>query len=96
MNIQRQLIPLILICSISFAIVHAETSQSSKMMSIQDQILQQMTSILHFKPGSVLSLELDKKQIVEYSLIGSMALVIIVVIASSARAKSKPSKPKLG
>ena len=96
MDIQTQLIPLLLISSIPFAIAHAEMPQSSKTMSIQDQILQQMTSILHFKPGSVLSLELDKKQIVEYSLIGSIALVIIVAIASSARAKGKPSKPKLG
>ncbi len=78
-----------------FAISHAEIPQSST-MSIQDQIFQQMTSILHFKPGSVLSFEPDKKQIVEYSLIGSIALVIIVAIASSARAKNKPSKPKLG
>ena len=96
MNIQRQLIPLLLISSMPFAIAHAETQQLSKTMSIQDQILQQMTSILHFKPGSVLSLELDKKQIVEYSLIGSIVLVIIIAIASSARAKSKPSKPRLG
>ncbi len=95
MDIQRQLIPLLLISSIPFAIAHAQMTQSST-MSIQDQILQQVTSILHFKPGSILSLELDKKQIVEYSLIGSIALVIIVAIASSARAKSKPSKPKLG
>jgi hypothetical protein len=95
-DIQRQLIQLLLISSMPFAIAHAEIPQSSKTLSIQDQILQQITSILHLKPGSVLSLELDKKQIVEYSLIGSIALVIIVVIASSARAKSKPSKPKLG
>ena len=96
MDIQTQLIPLLLISSIPFTIVHAEMPQSSKTMSIQDHILQQITSILHFKPGSVLSLELDKKQIVEYSLIGSIALVIIVAIASSARAKNKPSKPRLG
>ena len=95
MNIQRQLIPLLLISSVPFAIAHAEIPQSST-MSIQDQILQQITSMLYFKPGSVLSLELDKKQIVEYSLIGSIALVIIVAIASSARAKNKPNKPRLG
>lgn len=96
MDIQKQLIPLLLISSMPFAIAYAEIPQSSKTMSIQDQILQQVTSILHLKPGSVLSFEFDKKQIVEYSLIGSIALVIIVAIASSARAKSKPSKPKLG
>ena len=96
MYIQRQLMPLLLISCVPFAIAHAEVSQSSKTMSIQDQILQQIASILHCKPGSVLSLELDKKQIVEYSLIGSIALVIIVAIASSARAKNKSSKPKLG
>ena len=96
MNIHRQLIPLLLISSMPFVIAHAEMPQSSKTMSIQDQILQQIASILHFKPGSILSLELDKKQIVEYSLIGSIALVIIVAVASSARAKSKPNKPRLG
>ena len=95
MNIQRQLIPLLLISSVPFTISYAEIPQSST-MSIPDQILQQITSMLHFKPGSVLSLELDKKQIVEYSLIGSIALVIIVAIASSARAKNKSNKPRLG
>jgi len=79
-----------------FSMVSAEMPTSPQTMSIQDQILQHLNSILHFKSGSVLSLDLDKKQIVEYSLIGSIALVIIVAIASSARAKSKPSKPKLG
>lgn len=56
-------------------------------MSLQDQIVNQINSIFHVKSG--LSLELSKKQIVEYPLIGSIALVIIVVIASSARSKSK-------
>ena len=56
-------------------------------MSFQDQIVNQIDSLFHIKLG--LSLELSKTHIVEYSLIGSIALVIIVVIASSARSKNK-------
>ena len=75
-----------LIFTIPFAIASAEIPKSP-IISIQDQILQQVDSLFHLKSG--LSLELSKKQIVEYSLIGSIALVIIVVIASSARSKNK-------
>jgi hypothetical protein len=56
--------------------------------SIQDQILQKITSLLHLKPES-LSLEITKKQIVEYSIIAAIVLIVIIVIASSARSKSK-------
>jgi len=56
--------------------------------SIQDQIFQKITSLLHLKSGS-LSLEISKKQIVEYSIIAAIALIIIIVIASSARSKNK-------
>lgn len=56
--------------------------------SISDQILQKITYILHFKPGT-LSFEIGKKQIVEYSIIAAMALIIIIAIASSARSKNK-------
>ena len=66
--------------------VSAEIPQSP-ITSLQDHILKQIDSLFHLKSG--LSLELSKKQIVEYSLIGSIALVIIVVIASSARSKNK-------
>lgn len=75
-----------LIFTIPFALVSAEMPKSYA-TSLQDQILQQINSFFHFKSG--LSLELSKKQIVEYSLIGSIALVIIVVITSSARSKNK-------
>ncbi|NHH97485.1 hypothetical protein DYY66_2232 [Candidatus Nitrosotalea sp. FS] len=85
MNISK-ILPVFLIFTTPFALVSAEM-QGSSVMSLQDQIVNQINSIFHVKSG--LSLELSKKQIVEYPLIGSIALVIIVVIASSARSKSK-------
>ncbi|HEU5221438.1 MAG TPA: hypothetical protein VFU58_05200 [Candidatus Nitrosotalea sp.] len=81
-----KILPVFLIFTTPFAFVSAEI-QGSSTMSLQDQIVNQINSIFHVKSG--LSLELSKKQIVEYPLIGSIALVIIVVIASSARSKSK-------
>ena len=83
-----QFLALFLISSVPFAMAFAETPGSSQSMSLQDKILKPIESILHFKFGSLLSF--DKRHITEYSLIGSIALVIIVVIASSARAKNKP------
>lgn len=85
MNISK-ILPVFLIFTTPFVLVSAEM-QGSSVMSLQDQIVNQINSIFHVKSG--LSLELSKKQIVEYPLIGSIALVIIVVIASSARSKSK-------
>lgn len=64
------------------------TSATSQTKSVQEQILQQITSLLHFKSG-YLPLEISKKQIVEYSIITAMILIIIIVIASSARSKNK-------
>lgn len=66
------------------------TSTTSQTKSIPEQILQQITSLLHFKSG-YLPLEMSKKQIVEYSIIASIALIVIIVIASSARHKNKKS-----
>lgn len=86
MDISRKVLPVFLIFTIPFALVSAEMPKSP-VTSLQDQILQQIDSIFHFKSG--LSLELSKKQVVEYSLIGSIVLVIIVVIASAARSKNK-------
>ena len=85
MNISK-ILPVFLILTTPFTLVSAEM-QGSSTMSFQDQIVNQINSIFHVKSG--LSLELSKTQIVEYSLIGSIALVIIVVIASSARSKNK-------
>lgn len=93
---QRQVISLLLIFSIPFAMASAQVPSMPQITSIPEQILQQLYSVLHFKSGAIPSLELSKKQVVEYSLIGSIALVIIIVIASSARAKNKSSKPRLG
>lgn len=56
--------------------------------SVPEQILQQITSLLHFKSG-YMPFEISKKQIVEYSIITAIALIIIIVIASSARSKNK-------
>jgi hypothetical protein len=89
-----QVLSLFLISSVPFAMAFAETPEPSQTTSLQDHVLKQIESILHFKFGSVLSF--DKRHVTEYSLIGSIALVIIVVIASSARAKNKSSKPRLG
>lgn len=75
-----------LILTTPFALISAEIPGSS-IMSFQDQIVNQINSLFHIKSG--FSLELSKTHIVEYSLIGSIALVIIVVIASSARSKNK-------
>jgi len=81
-----KILPVFLIFTTPFALVSAEMPGSS-IVSLQDQIVHQIDSLFHIKSG--LSLELSKTQIVEYSLIGSIALVIIVVIASSARSKNK-------
>jgi len=85
LNISK-ILPAFLILTTPFALVSAEMPGSS-IMSFQDQIVNQIDSLFHIKPG--LSLELSKTHIVEYSLIGSIVLVIIVVIASSARSKNK-------
>lgn len=78
---------------VSFNSVFADTeskSQSamSKPNSIQDQFLQQLTSLFHFKSGYI-PLEFGKKQIVEYSIISAIILIVIIAIASSARTKNK-------
>jgi hypothetical protein len=68
-------------------------SSTSQTNSIQEQILQKITSLLHLKSES-LSFEISKKQIVEYSIIAAIMLIIIIVIASSARSKNKRSVRK--
>ena len=83
--------PLILILTTSFASVFADAGgMSDGTTSVQEQIMQKITSVLHFKSGYV-PVELSKIQIVEYSLIGAISLVIIIVIASSVRSKNKKS-----
>ncbi|MDC8453781.1 MAG: hypothetical protein LV477_12840, partial [Candidatus Nitrosotalea sp.] len=89
-----QILTLFLISSVTFTMAFAETSEPSQTVSLQDQILKPIESVLHFKFEFMLLF--DKRHITEYSLIGSIALVIIVVIASSARVKNKSSKPRLG
>jgi hypothetical protein len=56
--------------------------------SAPEQILQQITSLLHFKSG-YMPFEISKKQIAEYSIIAAIALIIIIAITSSARSKNK-------
>ena len=78
---------------VSFDSVFADTESKSQSVmsqtkSIQDQFVQQLTSLLHFKSGYI-PLEFDKKQIVEYSIIAAIVLIVIIVIASSARTKNK-------
>ena len=73
----------------SFASVFAD-GLNIQPTSIQQQILQKITPLLHFKSGYI-STGLNQKQFVEYSLIGAISLVIIIAIASSARSKNKKS-----
>ena len=54
----------------------------------QENFLQKLSSLLSFKSG-YLPVELSKKQIVDYSVIAAVILVIILVIASSIRTKNK-------
>jgi hypothetical protein len=89
LNRIQKTLPLIL--ALTIPLVNAYADAPAKTLSIQDQILQQMNSLLHAKPS--ISFDLSKKQIVEYSLIGAIALVIVIVIASSARSKAK--RPKM-
>jgi len=65
-----------------------DSTPESHANSLQEQISQQITSLLHFK-SVYLPLEMNKKQIVEYSIIAAIILVMIIVIASSARSKNK-------
>ena len=89
MNQIKIILPLILILTTSFTSVFADDrSLDTNTKSFQEQLLQQITSLLHFKSGYV-PIELSKTQIVEYSIISSIVLIIIIVIASSARSKNK-------
>ena len=63
-------------------------SLNTETKSFQEQLIQKITSLLHFKSGYV-PIELSKTQVVEYSLISAIVLIIIIVIASSARSKNK-------
>ena len=89
MNQIKIILPLILILTTSFTSVFADDrSLDTNTKSFQEQLLQQITTLLHFKFGYV-PIELSKTQIVEYSIISSIVLIIIIVIASSARSKNK-------
>jgi hypothetical protein len=64
------------------------TSSTPQTNSVSDQILQKITSLVNFK--SITSpLEISNKRIVEFSIIASIILIIIIAIASSARSKNK-------
>jgi hypothetical protein len=77
--------PILFVFAIPFAVAFADTGKS---MTIQDQIIEQINSLLHEKPN--FSLDFSKKQITEYSMIGAIAIVVVIVIASSARSKTRP------
>ena len=79
------ILPLILILTTSFIPVFAYSPKS-----YEELLVQQMTSLLHFKSG-YMPIELSKAQIVEYSIISAIVLIIIIVIASSVRSKNKKS-----
>jgi hypothetical protein len=77
------ILSLILIFTISFIPVFADTPKS-----FQEQLIQQITSLLHFKSGYV-PIEMSKTQIVEYSIIVAISIVVIITIASSINSKNK-------
>jgi hypothetical protein len=89
LNQLKLILPLILILTTSFTSVFAD-GLNIQPISIQEQIIQKITSLLHFKSG-YMPIELSEKQIVEYSLIGAISIVIIIAIASSVRTKNKKS-----
>ena len=87
----KLILPLILILTTSFVSVFADAGGIGvETTSVQEQIIQKITSLLHFKSG-YMPVELSKIQVVEYSLIGAISLVIIIAIASSVRSKNKKS-----
>lgn len=85
------ILPLILILTTSFTSVFADDrSLDTNTKSFQELLIQQITSLLHFKSG-YMPIELSKAQVVEYSIISAIVLIVIIVIASSARSKNKKS-----
>ena len=83
------ILPLILILTTSFTSVFADTnSLNTETKSFQEQLIQKITSLLHFKSG-YMPIELSKTHVVEYSIIGAISIVVIIVIASSVSSKKK-------
>ncbi len=82
--------PLLVMLAIPISVAFADSGS----MTLQDQILDKINSLLHQKLN--FSLDFGKKQITEYSLIGAIALVVVLAIASSARRKTAKPKGKLG
>ena len=58
--------------------------------SLQGQILQKMSSLLHFDSG-YLPFHVSKTQAIEYWIIISISLVVVITIASSVRIKKRKS-----
>ena len=71
-----------MILTTSFTPVFADTP------TFQEQLIQQITSLLHFKSG-YMPIELSKTQVVEYSIIVAISIVVIIAIASSISSKNK-------
>lgn len=87
-------LPLILILTTSFTLVFADNgSLNVDTKFFQDQLIQQITSLLHFKSG-YMPIELSRTQVVEYSIIVAISIVIIIAIASSIRPKKKKTIKK--
>ena len=88
MNQLKIILPLILIFATSFTSVFADDNNlNTETKSFQEQ-LQQITSLLHFKSG-YMPFELSKTQVVEYSIIVAISIVVIITIASSTSSKNK-------
>ena len=83
MNQLKIILPLVLILTTSFTPVFADTPKS-----FQEQLIQTITSLLHFKSG-YMPIELSKTQVVEYSIISAIVLIIIITITSSVWSKNK-------
>ncbi|HXU96267.1 MAG TPA: hypothetical protein VFP45_07530 [Candidatus Nitrosotalea sp.] len=83
------ILPLILILTTSFTSVFADdNSLNFGPKSFQELLVRQITSLFHLKSG-YMPIELSKAQVVEYSIISAIVLIVIIVIASSVRSKNK-------
>lgn len=85
-------LPLILILTTSFTSVFAD-DHSLDTKSFQEQLIQQITSLLHFKSG-YMPIDLSRTQVVDYSIIAAISIVVIVAITSSVRPKKKKTIKK--
>jgi len=66
------------------------TTTQNTTESLQGQILQRISSLLHFDSG-YLPFHVSKTQAIEYWIMISISLVVVITIASSVRVKKRKS-----